>query len=273
MPATLTSTLTSGGRRCRRSELHRRWGRASWREACACKLLAQQPICLSSACCPFPWSWTRALPPPPCLPTRFRDYEEQQFQRERMNAERRAKAVAWEWEKEQAQLNKACSSGRPSWSLACAWILRLLWHAYASAAAWKVLGGASSTAPPIAPPPAGPGAAAQVAHRGRAPAAPGRRAATLLADARGLHTGRCFGAGPVPGGCSGHSADLAVAPPVGAAAAPARAVARPAGTARSAAATCAAACEAAAASAPSTRSCGGDNASASLTCKRSWAPA
>jgi hypothetical protein len=72
-----------------------------------------------------------------------------------MNAERRAKAVAWEWEKEQAQLNKACSSGRPSWSLACAWILRLLWHAYASAAAWKVLGGASSTAPPLRLPPQG----------------------------------------------------------------------------------------------------------------------
>ncbi|KAL4859938.1 Chaperone protein DnaJ [Chlorella vulgaris] len=36
----------------------------------------------------------------------FSDYEERQFARERMNAERRATAAAWQWEKEQAQLNK-----------------------------------------------------------------------------------------------------------------------------------------------------------------------
>ncbi|KAL4425686.1 hypothetical protein ABPG75_009702 [Micractinium tetrahymenae] len=36
----------------------------------------------------------------------FQDYEEQQFARERMSAERMARAAAWEWEKREAKANK-----------------------------------------------------------------------------------------------------------------------------------------------------------------------
>lgn len=42
---------------------------------------------------------------PPCAP-RFEDYEERQFARERMSAERMARAAAWEWEKQEAKANK-----------------------------------------------------------------------------------------------------------------------------------------------------------------------
>lgn len=60
--------------------------------------------------CSLPVRPTSLHTPPPTR--RFDDFEEKQFQNERMAAERRARAEAWEWEKEEARRNKC---GRAGW--------------------------------------------------------------------------------------------------------------------------------------------------------------